>query len=448
MNSMMKRLPLALALFAACSLVQAKQSDAALMGAKLTPMGSEIAGNADGSIPAWSGGLPANAGAVGANGDYADPFSGEQPLYTVTRDNVAQYKSVLTPGQQAMFVRFPNYRMMVYPSHRSAAIPKADQEQALANLGKTELADKGYGLKNYGYGIPFPQPTEALEVLWNHLTRYRGGSFTRQISSAVVQESGESTVVTYDQLGAFRDRVKDLKPEENLLFYYRSRTLNPSRYAGEVTLIHEPMNQVQEDRAAWQYIPGQRRVRRAPTVSYDSSARYSFGQITSDGSDGFNGAPDRYDWKLVGKQELLVGYNAYAAMSKKLKYADLLTANFLNPDHLRYEKHRVWVIEATLKPGARHIYAKRRFYVDEDSWQILASDIYDSRGELWRLFESHFAMLYDKQVPVTAAEATYDLISARYGVGQITNEVVQKAEYGELMEASQFTPAEIRRLGK
>ncbi|MCY1536685.1 hypothetical protein D9M68_721500 [compost metagenome] len=255
-------------------------------------------------------------------------------------------------------------------------------------------------------------------------------------------------MVTYEQVAAFRDRVKDLSPEDNLLFLYYSRTLAPSRYSGEVTLIHEPMNQVSEPRAAWQYIPGQRRVRRAPTVSYDSSARYSFGQQTTDGSDGFNGAPDRYEWKLIGKQELLVGYNAYKARSKQLKYADLLSPNYLNPEHLRYEKHRVWVIEATLKPGTRHIYAKRRFYVDEDSWQIMASDMYDSRGELWRLFESHFVMLYDNQVPATAVETTYDLISGRYIAAQMSNEISQKVEYGKPMEKAGFTPAQIRRLGK
>lgn len=446
--SSMKKLPLALALFATCCLAQAKQSDASLMGSKLTPMGSEMAGNADGSIPAWNGPMAESAGSVAANGDYADPYASEQPLYIITKQNVDQYKDVLSAGQQAMFGRFPSYRMAVYPSHRTASIPQPDQEQAMRNLAKTELVEGGNGLKNYGYGIAFPQPTEALEVLWNHLTRYRGGSFARHISSAIVQESGQSTVVTHELLAAFRDRVKGLKPEDNLLYYFRSRTLSPSRYSGEVTLVHEPMNQVQEPRAAWQYIPGQRRVRRAPTVSYDSSARYSFGQLTSDGGDGFNGAPDRYEWKLLGKQELLVGYNAYRTMSKQLKYADLLIPNYLNPDHLRYEKHRVWVIEATVKPGARHIYAKRRFYVDEDSWQILVSDIYDSRGELWRVFEAHFAMLYDQQVPVTAAEATYDLISGRYGVAQLTNEVTQKAEHGVLMDPSEFTPAQIRRLGK
>ncbi|WP_274642746.1 DUF1329 domain-containing protein [Pseudomonas serbica] len=448
MKNAMKKLPLALAILAACTLAHAKQNDPGLIGTKLTPMGSEMAANADGSIPAWTGGIAANAGVVSANGDYADPFAAERPLYTVTKDNVSQYKNLLTPGQAAMFARFPDYRMPVYPSHRTASIPKADQAEARANLGKVELVDMGYGLKDYNFGIPFPQPTEASEVLWNHMTRYRGGSFVREIASATVQDQGQSTVVTYNQVGAFRDRIKDLSPEDNLLYFYRAQTLTPSRYAGEVTLIHEPMNQVAEARAAWQYIPGQRRVRRAPTVSYDSSARYSFGQITSDGSDGFNGAPDRYNWKLIGKQELLVGYNAYKLNSKSLKYADLLKPGHLNSEPLRYEKHRVWVIEATLKPDTRHVYAKRRFYIDEDSWQILASDMYDSRGELWRLFEAHYAMLYDVQVPITVAETTYDLISGRYGVSQMTNEVSHKVEYGMPMVKADFTPAEIRRIGK
>ncbi|MBF6037314.1 MULTISPECIES: DUF1329 domain-containing protein [Pseudomonas] len=448
MKNFTKTLPLVMAMMVACTMAQAKQDDPGLIGSKLTPMGSEKAANADGSIPAWTGGIAANAAIVSSNGDYADPFAGEKPLYTVTKDNVSQYKNVLTPGQVAMFGRFPDYRMPVYPTHRTANLPKTDQDEAKANLGKVELADGGYGLKNYSFGVPFAEPTEPLEVLWNHLTRYRGGSFVREIASATVQDQGQSTVVTYNQVAAFRDRIKDLDPQENLLFFYRAQTLTPSRYAGEVTLIHEPMNQVTEARAAWQYLPGQRRVRRAPTVSYDSSARYSFGQITSDGTDGFNGAPDRYDWKLIGKQELLVGYNAYKLNSKTLKYADLLKPGHLNTDPLRYEKHRVWVIEATLKPDARHVYGKRRFYIDEDSWQILASDMYDSRGELWRLFEAHYAMLYDVQVPTTVAETTYDLISGRYGVSQMTNEVNQKVAYGAPMVKADFTPAEIRRLGK
>ncbi|MCQ4328911.1 DUF1329 domain-containing protein [Stutzerimonas stutzeri] len=443
-----KILPLALGLLTACTLVQAKEDDPARLDSALTPVGAERAGNADGSIPAWDGGMKPGAAPISASGDYSDPFADEQPLFVITNDNVAQYKDQLSPGQQAMFARYLDYRMPVYPSHRSATLPQTYLDKSRENLGKVTLSDNGNGLDGYEFGVPFPQPTEGLQVMWNHLTRYRGGSIRREFASATVQETGDYTLVRSDGLTVFRENISDLDPSENVLLLNRVRTTAPSRYAGEVTLVHEPLNLAAGTRSAWRYNPGQRRVRRAPTVAYDSSARYSFGQVIADSVDGYNGAPDRYDWKLQGKREMLIPYNAYRVTSKQVKYRDLLTPGYLNPDHTRYEKHRVWVVEATLKMGVRHVYAKRRFYLDEDTWQIVASDIYDSRGELWRSYESHIVMLHDIQLPMTAVEATYDLISGRYAVNYLANEVTSKAQFGETLSKSEFTPARLKRLGK
>lgn len=103
---------------------------------------------------------------------------------------------------------------------------------------------------------------------------------------------------------------------------------------------------------------------------------------TADTVDVYNGAPDHYEWALLGKREMLVPYNSYAVHQKGLAYGDILKSRFINPDLLRYELHRVWVVEATLRKGFSHPYAKRRFYFDEDSWQILAADIYDKDGVL------------------------------------------------------------------
>jgi hypothetical protein len=385
---------------------------------------------------------------ISANGDYSDPFADEKPLFVITNDNVAKYKDQLSPGQHAMFARYMDYRMPVYPSHRSATLPQAYLDESRTNIGKVTLSDNGNGLDGYEFGVPFPLPTEGLEVMWNHLTRYRGGSIRREFASATVQETGDYTLVSSDGLTVFRENISDLGPSDNLLLLNRVLTTAPSRYAGEVTLVHEPLNLVKDERSAWKYNPGQRRVRRAPTVAYDSSARYSFGQVIADSVDGYNGAPNRYEWKLQGKREMLIPYNAYRLASKQIKYSDLLTPGYLNPEFTRYEKHRVWVVEATLKPGARHVYAKRRFYFDEDTWQIVLSDIYDSRGELWRSYESHIAMLHDIQLPLTVAEATYDLIAGRYAVNYLTNEVTSKAQYGETLSKSEFTPAQLKRLGK
>ena len=219
----------------------------------------------------------------------------------------------------------------------------------------------------------------------------------------------------------------------------------PSSIAGEAILTHDPLDQVKETRLAWTYNPGQRRVLRAPSVSYDSPGTGTDGLRTMDDYDGFNGAPDRYDWKLVGKKEMIVSYNNYRLTDKGLKYADIIKENTVNQDLVRYELHRVWVVEATLKPGARHLYAKREFYVDEDSWQIAHKDQYDGRGELWRVHELHTFQDYEQVMTHYAANVLYDLQARRYLVHQLTNEE-KPTQYGVKYELSRFSPDSMRRV--
>jgi hypothetical protein len=198
---------------------------------------------------------------------------------------------------------------------------------------------------------------------------------------------------------------------------------------------------------AWIYNAGQRRVRRAPQVSYDGPGTAADGLRTSDNFDMFNGAPNRYDWKLIGKQEMYIPYNNYRLASPELKYADILKAGHINQDLARYELHRVWVVEATLKSGERNIYAKRRFYLDEDSWQIAASELYDGRGQLWRVGEAQLYQQYDKQVPVYAFESLYDIIAGRYLSIGMNNEEKSAIRYGTKASANDFTPAALRNAG-
>lgn len=441
--------PLLLALTCVSALAQAKSTDLGPLDKTLTPMGSERAGNADGSIPAWTGGLDKAAGSIDGNGGYSDPFAGEKPLFTITAQNLGQYQGTLSPGQLAMFKRYPDsYQMPVYPTHRSARLPAAILADSRSNASKTTLADGGNGLHDYTRGIPFLLPTEGMEVMWNHMTRWRGGSFERFSSIALVRENGAVSYIRAQSLVSFAEAVTGLEPNANVLFMFKSRVLEPARLAGETVLVHEPVDQVVEPRAAWQYLPAQRRVRRAPMLAYDNSARYSNGLITADNIDGFNGAPDRFDWKLIGKQELYIPYNSYRLGSRAVKLDELVKPNHINPAYTRYEKHRVWVVEATLKPGARHIYSKRRFYLDEDSWQIAQVDQYDSRGELWRSSELHAIQHYDHDFTYNVLETSYDLISGRYYAGGLSNEEKAPMRVGFTARTDDYTPSELRRWAK
>lgn len=441
---------LTLSLLATGVMAAVSADEAAKLGSTLTPIGAEKAGNADGSIPAWTGGLPVNAGAVDAGGFLADPFPNEKPLFTITAQNVEQYKDKLTPGQYAMFKRYPEtYRMPVYTTHRTATVPDNIIAATKQNATNAKLIQGGEGLENFQLANPFPIPKDGLEAIWNHITRYRGASVRRHVVQVTPQANGSFSPVSLEEEFAFRSMMKDVdtsKPS-NILFYFKQRVTAPSRLAGNVLLVHETIDQVKEPRMAWLYNAGQRRVRRAPQVSYDGPGTAADGLRTSDNLDMYNGSPDRYDWQLLGKKEIYIPYNSYRIDSPKLKYADIVKAGHLNPDLTRYELHRVWHVTATLKQGERHIYAKRDFYIDEDTWQAAAIDHYDGRGTLWRVAEAHAQYYYDKQVPWYAVEVIHDLLSGRYLALGLKNEEKRAYEFDYPAKESDYTPAALRQSG-
>ncbi len=441
---------LALSLLATSVMAAVSADEAAKLGTTLTPIGAEKAGNADGSIPEWTGGLPTNAGAVDAKGFLADPFASEQPKFTITAQNVAQYKDKLTPGQQAMFQRYPDtFKMPVYPTHRTATLPASVLEATKKNAISTKLVEGGNGLENFDQANPFPIPQNGLEAIWNHITRYRGGSLQRVVTQATPQQNGTYSLVYFQDEFTFRTNLTDFNPaqESNVLFYFKQQVTAPSRLAGNVLLVHETLNQIKEPRLAWLYNAGQRRVRRAPQVSYDGPGTASDGLRTSDNFDMYNGAPDRYEWKLNGKKEIYIPYNSYKLDSPSLKYADIIKAGHINQDLTRYELHRVWHVTATLKAGERHIYAKRDFYLDEDTWQAAAIDHYDGRGTLWRVAEAHSQYYYNKQVPWYTIESLNDLLSGRYLALGMKNEEKQSYNFDYKAASSDFTPAALRQAG-
>jgi hypothetical protein len=449
-KSLLQTGALTLSLLASGVMAAVSPDEAAKLGTTLTPLGAEMAGNADGSIPAWTGGLPQNAGAVDSAGFLSDPFPSEQALFTITAANVDQYKDKLTPGQLAMFKRYPEtYKMPVFTTHRTATVPEKVIAATKKNATNTKMVQGGNGLENFDQANPFPIPKDGLEAIWNHITRYRGGSVKRLVTQATPQANGSYSLVYFQDEFTFRGALKDVdagKPS-NVLFYFKQRVTAPSRLAGNVLLVHETLDQVKEPRLAWLYNAGQRRVRRAPQVSYDGPGTAADGLRTSDNLDMFNGAPDRYDWQLHGKKEIYIPYNSYRLDSPKLKYSEIIKAGHINQDLTRYELHRVWHVTATLKAGERHIYAKRDFYIDEDTWQAVQIDHYDGRGTLWRVAEAHSQYYYDKQVPWYSVETLYDLLSGRYLALGMKNEEKSSYEFDYPAKESDYTPAALRQAG-
>lgn len=423
--------------------------EVARLGQDLTPVGAEKAGNTDGSIPAWDGGITTPPSSYKKGMHHPDPYGDDKVLFTITKDNLEQYKEKLTVGHQAMLKAYANFKMNIYPTHRSASSPQRIYDATKKVAQTAELINGGDGVKGTVNGLPFPIPKSGIEVLWNHMLRYRGDRASRQIAQAPMTRGGDYNLVKfndefsliYSQEGISEEQLK------NRILLFRQEVTAPARLAGNVLLVHETLDQVKEPRAAWVYNPGQRRVRRAPNVAYDNPGTAADSLRTSDQFDMFNGAPDRYNWKLIGKKEIFIPYNSYLVHSDKLKYKDILKPLHLNPDYLRYELHRVWVVEATLREGSRHLYKKRTFYIDEDSWQIMAADIYDNRDQLWRVSEAHSINYYEVPTFWTTLEAHYDMQSGRYLALGLDNESTMY-DFDIKRTDKDYSPGALRRAGR
>jgi hypothetical protein len=447
------RLAAAAVLFAPLAWAGVSPQEAARLGAELTPLGGEKAGNADGSIPAWNGGLKSAADAGFPNyrsGDhYPDPYAGDKPLMTITAANSGQYAARLTEGHKALFKTYADYKMLVYPTHRSAAAPERIYEATRRNAATAKLVPDGNGFTGAIGGIPFPIPQNGLEVFWNHVTRYRGVAAGLTVGQAPMTAGGSYTLVNFREEFYFLFYEPGMTEAglNNILLYFTQETTAPARLAGEVLLVQETLDQAKEARRAWVYNPGQRRVRRAPNVAFDNPGTSSDNLRTSDQFDMYNGSPQRYEWKLLGKREMYVPYNAYRLQDGKLKYAELLRKNHINQDLARYELHRVWVVDSRLKPGVSHVYSRRTLYVDEDSWQILAVDCYDSRGQLYRVQEGHAMNYYNLPTLWTDLELVMDLSNGRYLALGLQSEERGAYDFSIKRTPADYQPSVLERRG-
>lgn len=426
------------------------ESEAKQLGNELTPVGAERKGNVSGSIPDWTGGLktpPADwkPGQVEAN-----PFPDDEPLFVITADNVDLYRDKLTDGHIRMLQQYsPEFVMPVYQTRRTAAFPEAVYDKFRENALSAELLSNGNGVRDTIMTSPFPIPKNGLEVIWNHILRYRGEELSFRSSSATPQVNGSYNQVVnqYDYFFAYSRRGADLEDIDNKIFYLKTETIAPSNLAGTITLVHETLDQIRSPRLAWRYDAGSRRLRRSPNLAYETDLPNASSLRSVDQKDMYNGAPNQYDWELKGKREIFVPYNAYKLHNGEVKPDDVIRPQHINQALARYELHRVWVVEAKLRTGIGHIYDRRVFYLDEDSWQILASEEYDSEGELWRVSEAHNISYYSEPVFWTTMEMTYDLKAKRYYIDGL-DDGYPAYDFNPGFRGNQFSASAARRAAR
>jgi len=386
--------------------------EAATLGKELTPIGAERAGNKDGSVPAWS----ADELSDSEHLQWMQRISVEQPLYEINAGNMDQYKNLLAPGLQQMLQRYSDsFVVPVYKSYRTAREPKWVDDFTRRNLTDARISESGDELLAAWPGTPFPIPKTPYEVMWNHQTRWTGVHIKLHLFENTIYPSRlvDSLETQIDIYSHFHDRNRTTPELDWQNVYYFSHILGPPSLAGGGLLIHDSLQPIRKPRQSWIYIAGERRMRRTPATGYDSPLFNSEIRV-ADEIDIFNGPLDRYDWELKGKREMLIPYNNQKMRYNRCDDPQSMLSGHLTPQAMRFEKHRVWVVESRLKPGKRHMYQRRTFYLDEDTWSIVMVDIYDRDDDLWR-FTLRFSAYYEEMPGMfSSLDAFHDLKSGVY----------------------------------
>ncbi len=364
--------------------------DASLLKTTLTPFGAERAGNADGSIPAWTGGMTTLPAGVSPGQYVPELFPDEQPILTINASNMADHAALLNEGTMTMMTKY-GFSIKVYPTHRTAAAPQGVYD-AIANNVATAKLDPGGGRLGFTGafgGLPFPIPdlsdpyVAGAQIIWNYNLLWEGYAYRKKYASWSVS-NGQLSLAFSDNL---EERfpyfiAKSLDEYNGMIYQEVSPYTAPANLVGQnidVWAYSEPYIHPQ---AAWELLNGQGRVRRAPEISFDTPSTQANGICGYDEYYGFNGSLERYDWKYLGKQEMYIPYNNNAVYGVTAPKA--MGAHFVDPNLVRWEKHRCWVVEATLHPGERNVLARRKFYVDEDTYAIGVCDAWDGNNNLFK----------------------------------------------------------------
>ena len=396
----------------AAPLAQAAVSaqEAATLKTTLTPVGAERAGNKDGSIPPWEGGYPADASYNSAT--IPDLFDKDKPLFTITQQNVAQYADKLTEGTQGLLKKYPSFKVRVYPTRRTAAAPQWVYDNTFKNATRATMDPSGelgpFPKGAYG-GIPFPIPKNGTEVVWNHLLAYWGQARELHVNTYVISPDGNARLSSgYNEVADFPYYYAGATPGSYGGYYFKTRHVDdaPPAKVGEGYLAWQPIDTARYKFAAWRILPGERRVRRGPSLSYDIPDPDASGFENLDEYYVFFGGPDRYDFKLAGKREMYIPCNNNRFYLRPAK--EILGSKHANPDDLRYELHRVWIVEGNLAPGKHHIAPRRRLYVDEDTWLAVYSESWDENGKLWKFAHGTMYLMPEVPAAILGSQFVYD----------------------------------------
>lgn len=448
------------AVLASTASAAVSQKEAAQLGKNLTPFGAIKAGTKDGKVPPYTGGLKKSqipSSYKPGSGRYPNPFAGSKPLYTVTAQDMSKYSKYLTLGEKAALKAYPHkFLMHVYKSHRTDRYPKWVLKNTVKNATRAHMVGKvaGDGVAGAYGGIPFPIPHGKLagyQLLWNYYLRWQGVYVKSRWPIWYTDSNGHKNLT-----GFYWDYVIPYyNPNAHKMhgWAYREMTFRyyaPASLVGTSSLQDFSMNYSKHQKMTWVYNPGTRRVRIAPAYRYDTPVASVGGVYNYDQQDGYGGRPNQYHFKVLGREEKLIPYNDYkmCTLTTSKQMMKGRGGEMFNPNPARWEMHRVWVVQATLKKGKRNVYQKRRFYIDEDSYIMVEADVWDHSGNLVDVGWGYPFLTYGKTPSMQPCFASVNMNQGTYLLAvQLGDPKSYMKVYGHMPDMQKFTPSSLQRSG-
>lgn len=421
-----------------------------LLTTTLTPVGAERAGNAEGSIPAWTGGYT-TVPAGWQPGQYMPDFFAADPIVvTIDSSNMAQHADKLAEGTMALMSKY-GFSVKVYPTHRTGSAPQWVYDNIAKNCTTAQLDPLGVGFSNAYGGIPFPIPDVSIpldagaEIIWNHQMRWQGHAYIFDQQSWAVSNGATvlSSQATIPNLSLYYDPNGSLATYKGVSSKQYGMVEAPANGIGGrlgTWFFSDPSKNQDE---SWVLLKGQNRVRRAPELQHDTPDSYSEGLLNWDETFAFVGPMEQYDWKYIGKSEMYIPYNNNALFAATAQ--QVLGPHFMNPEFVRWELHRVWIVEATVRTGYRNTLQRRRFYVDEDTWTCLVTDSWDAENNLYHTQQLFNYVRPDVPGTIMVANCVYDMQTGDYVVPNalFNQKIHPTVNFPPTLPESQFDPSHL-----
>jgi hypothetical protein len=270
--------------------------------------------------------------------------------------------------------------------------PPKEFVEATEKYSRNVRLDSNDGnLLNYVAGLPFPQmeprdPQAGLKVAWNFYWRWEGDDYKNggataagQVVRYAIEKDGSERRADFVAYLLFpRTRVtlnpKPVLPGYEQIDKIQLRIDTYPRDSSGTTLLEIRYADPKRPDDLYLYIPTLRRVRRGITTQRCQTLTPS--EFNLDDVNVFNGKITDFNYRLLGEKKILTMYSQTSVPYKR-KNGDYL------PLDEGWQVLDVYALEITPKDSG-YCYSKKVIWVDQTTWEAVATLIWDQKGEYYR----------------------------------------------------------------